>query len=73
AIAGGLFLVLTLIALYLLGQPAMEPAARVLGALQPIVVTPALAIAIAFAAVIGVGASALGGRAGGWVARHRHA
>jgi hypothetical protein len=73
AIAGGLFLALTLVALFLLAQPGMEPTARVLGAMQPVVVTPVLAFAICIAAVVGVAASAVGGVAGGWVVRHRHA
>jgi hypothetical protein len=73
AIAGGVFLALTLAALFLLAQPGMESTGRVLGAMEPVVVTPVLAMAIALAAVVGVAASALGGVAGGWVARHRHA
>lgn len=73
AIAGGVFLALTLAALYLLAQPGMEGTARILGAMAPVVVAPALAVALALAALIGVAASALGGVAGGWVARHRHA
>lgn len=73
AIAGGVFLALTLAALFLLAQPGMEATARILGAMEPVVVTPALAVAIALAAVIGVAASAVGGVAGGWVGRHRHA
>ncbi len=73
AIAGCMFRVLTLAALFLLAQPGMGPIARMLGAMGPVVVTPVLAFAIAFAALIGVAASAVGGVAGGWVARHRHA
>jgi hypothetical protein len=73
AIAGGVFLALTLAALFLLAQPGMEATARILGAMEPVVVTPVLAVAIALAAVIGVAASAVGGVAGGWVGRHRHA
>ena len=73
AIAGGVFLALTLAALFLLAQPGMEGTTRVLGAMEPVVVTPVLAVAIALAALVGVAASALGGVAGGWVANHRHA
>jgi hypothetical protein len=73
AIAGCVFLVLTLIAVFLLAQPGMGPIARMLGAMGPVVVTPVLAFAIGVAVLIGVAASAVGGVAGGWVARHRHA
>jgi|GEM_PF-2483682 len=73
AIAGGVFLALTLVALFLLAQPGLAPAARALGAMGPVSVTPVLALALAIAALIGVGALALGGVAGGWVVLHRHA
>jgi hypothetical protein len=73
AIAGGVFLALTLAALVVLAQPGMGATARILGAMEPVVVTPVLAVAIALAALIGVAASAVGGVAGGWVGRHRHA
>jgi hypothetical protein len=73
AIAGGVFLALTLAAVFLLAQPGMEATARILGAMEPVAVTPVLAVAIALAALIGVAASAVGGVAGGWFARHRHA
>jgi hypothetical protein len=71
AIAGGVFLVATLAALFVLSRPGLEPIAGAFGAVQPIAFNPALFVALAFAALVGIAAGALGGAAGGVLGRRR--
>ncbi len=60
-IAGLLFFLASLPTLYVLAQPAFERAARILGATDaPVQVNAAVAVGLAFAALLGLAAALLG-------------
>ncbi|HSU13369.1 hypothetical protein [Longimicrobium sp.] len=71
AIAGGVFLALTIPTLFLLSLPSMEGVDRLLGGDGRLVVTGSMMIAIAAAAAFGIPSGAIGGIAGRLVARPR--
>lgn len=73
AIAGAVFLGGTLVALFILSRPGLEPVAGLFGAVKPIAFNPALLVALAVAALVGIAAGALGGAAGGVLGHRRPA